>query len=123
LNHFEKQWVEDVFTYHMPNLSQIERYESLRAGAKVLAQRILRFSAASLERQKALDRLREAIMWANASIALEPKPIGAEEGEGGYGLPRAIVDGQEQVAQETPRGGESQYEPEEDDRTFADKGP
>jgi len=64
--------VGDVFSYHAPKPGQPERYESIRAAAKVLATTILTCCPDSADRSAALRQVREAVMTANAAIALEP---------------------------------------------------
>lgn len=63
--------VGDVFSYHAPKAGQPERYESIRAAAKVLATAILANCPDCADRAAALRLVREAVMTANASIALE----------------------------------------------------
>lgn len=64
--------IEQLFTYHKPTGDQPERYESLRAKAKELAREIVRVCPPSADRTAAMRKLRECVMTANASIALEP---------------------------------------------------
>lgn len=61
--------IENDFTYHPPAGDQAERYEKLRADAKVLALEIAELCPDSRERSTALTKLEETIMWANAAIA------------------------------------------------------
>lgn len=61
--------IEKAFTYHAPKGDQAQRYENLRAEAKVLAVKIDAVCPASREKSLALTKLEEAVMWANASIA------------------------------------------------------
>lgn len=65
--------IENTFTYHKPFGDQPERYEALRSIAKSLAYRIHRSCPQSRERSLALTNLQQAIMWANASIAINEK--------------------------------------------------
>jgi hypothetical protein len=62
-------YVKNAFTYHPPKGDQTHRYEDIRDEGRVLAEMIMRHCPASRERTLAFDRLREAVMWANASIA------------------------------------------------------
>lgn len=62
--------INEQFTYHRPTGDQPQRYEQLRAKAKELAFLIRDLCPATPERTEAINRLRESIMWANASIAL-----------------------------------------------------
>lgn len=62
--------LENIFTYHAPHGDQTERYGELRAAAKAFAELVVTRCPESRERSIALTRVREAIMWANASIAI-----------------------------------------------------
>lgn len=61
--------VENWFVYHPPKDGQAETYQSLRDQAKAFAEGILASCPDFRERSLALTKLREAVMWANASIA------------------------------------------------------
>jgi len=61
--------LERAFTYHRPKEDQKERYELLRDAGKGLARIIFRNCPDSREKSTAIAKLREAVMWANASIA------------------------------------------------------
>ncbi len=58
-----------MFSYHPPKGDQQERYEKLRDQAKILAIKIDKYCPNSREKSLAITKLREATMWANASIA------------------------------------------------------
>lgn len=62
--------IEAAFTYHAPLPGQPERYTALRNAAKALAHGIDAACPASREKVIALDKLRECVMWSNASIAV-----------------------------------------------------
>lgn len=57
------------FTYHAPHANQPERYQKIRSKAKDLALLIYDECPESEEKSKAIEHLREAVFWANASIA------------------------------------------------------
>ncbi len=57
------------FTYHRPSGDQPERYEEIRALGLDLAALLYRLCPASFERDTAINKIDEAVMWANASIA------------------------------------------------------
>lgn len=57
------------FTYHAPSETQVAFYESIREKGLVLARSISEYCPPSPERSTALSKVREAVMWANASIA------------------------------------------------------
>ena len=61
--------IEKRFTYHAPKPGQPELYVLLRDQAKELAYNIFTNCPESKERDLAITKLEESIMWANASIA------------------------------------------------------
>jgi hypothetical protein len=66
--------LENRFTYHPPTAEQIPLYEEIRPAGKALARMVLRMVPAGPERDKALDSIDQAIMWANAGIARRTPP-------------------------------------------------
>lgn len=66
--------LNDQFTYHAPRPDQIPRYQELRDAGKQLAIAISRCCPPSADASAALRKVREAVMTANAAIALEPVP-------------------------------------------------
>ena len=67
------EYIQNIFTYHKPFGSQTERYEEIRNKAKELALVIQRTCPPSREKSVAMTNLQQAIMWANASIAINEK--------------------------------------------------
>jgi hypothetical protein len=63
--------IQEFFTYHAPKDGQPERYEAIRAAAKQLAYVIIDNTPKSADQTHAIRMLRTAVMFANASIALE----------------------------------------------------
>lgn len=61
--------IENMFTYHPPKADQPQRYELIRGKAKEMAALIEQSCPSSCEKSLAFTKLKEAIMWANASIA------------------------------------------------------
>lgn len=61
--------IETLFTYHAPTGDQPERYKRIRNAAKALAREIDQSCPAGPDRTTAVRAVREAVMWANASIA------------------------------------------------------
>lgn len=61
--------LENRYTYHAPKGDQPKRYELIRAAAKQFASVVQELCPNSPERAHAKDRIDEAMMWANASIA------------------------------------------------------
>ena len=77
---FDEAGVERIFAYPAPQGDQGVRYGGLREMAKRLAQAILLACPESRERSLALTKVQEAVMWANASIAInEPLPLQMSE--------------------------------------------
>ena len=62
--------IENTFTYHRPFGNQPQRYEDIRNEAKSLAKTIQEACPESREKSLALTNLQQAVMWANASIAI-----------------------------------------------------
>lgn len=62
--------LESRYSYHSPKEDQPKRYEALRAKTKELAHMIDELCPNSCERSSAHTNLQQAIMWANASIAI-----------------------------------------------------
>lgn len=66
-------WLDDTFSYHAPEGDQLERYARIRSKAKEFAAVVLANCPSSADRSAALRKVREAVMTANASIALKGK--------------------------------------------------
>ena len=64
------QQIQNMFMYRKPFGDQPERYAQIRADAKVLALTIQECCPESREKSVALTNLQQAVMWANASIAV-----------------------------------------------------
>lgn len=63
--------VENIFSYHKPTETQLPRYEAIRTGAKEFAKILIANTPESADQTAAIRLLRESVMTANASIALE----------------------------------------------------
>ncbi len=59
-----------MFEYHRPSEDQVDRYTEIREKAKELARVILTLCPPCADRSAAIRKVREAMMTANASIAL-----------------------------------------------------
>ena len=59
-----------TYTYHPPFGSQPERYIALREAGKAFAQAISTLCPPSRETSVALTNVQQAVMWANAAIAI-----------------------------------------------------
>ncbi len=62
--------LENVFSYHPPVGNQTERYVTLRNAAKGFAQAVESLTPPSREQSVALTNIQQAVMWANAAIAI-----------------------------------------------------
>ena len=65
--------VEVLFSYHAPKDDQPKRYEAIRAAAKAFAGILLENTVPCADQTAAVRKLRECVMTANASIALDGK--------------------------------------------------
>lgn len=62
--------VQEVFTYHQPKAEDIPRYLEIREAGRALASVIVANTPRCADQQAALRKVREAVMTANAAIAL-----------------------------------------------------
>jgi hypothetical protein len=65
------EFIEHLFSYHAPTGDQPARYEAIRSAAKSFAAVMLTNTDSSADQTAAIRKLRECVMTANASIALE----------------------------------------------------
>lgn len=63
--------LDHIFSYHKPTPEQLPKYERLREGAKTFAKLVLDLVPAGADQAAALRLLREAVMTANAALALD----------------------------------------------------
>lgn len=63
--------LKDLFAYHPPTPDQIICYEAIRKGALEFARTILLNTPGGADVEAAIRKVREAMMTANAAIALE----------------------------------------------------
>ncbi len=61
--------IEKRFTYHPPKPGQAERYERIRDGGRKFAELVVDLCPDSSEREIAIRRIEEAVMWSNAAIS------------------------------------------------------
>jgi hypothetical protein len=57
------------FTYHPPTTGQQDKYVNIREAALRFAQVVAQNTPPSADQTVAIRAIREAVMWANASIA------------------------------------------------------
>ena len=62
--------IDNIFTYHAPKSDQGKRYDEIRKTACSLATVLNILCPDSREKSVAITKLQEAVMWANASIAI-----------------------------------------------------
>lgn len=62
--------LDNIFQYHAPKGTQQDRYVAIRAKAKELAALIQDSTPSSREQSVALTNVQQAVMWANAAIAI-----------------------------------------------------
>jgi len=65
-----REQIENTFKHHELFGDQIERYEQIREQARMLAVTILQYCPESPQKSLAFTALQQAMMWANASIAI-----------------------------------------------------
>lgn len=63
--------IDNIFSYHAPKGDQPQRYDQIRTAAKAFAHVLIENTPPSADQSAALRKLRECVMTANASIALE----------------------------------------------------
>jgi hypothetical protein len=71
---FTQQALDHLFTYHAPHGNQPERYQSIRAAARIFAEVIVLNTPVGADQSAAIRHVRDAMMTANAAVALEEVP-------------------------------------------------
>jgi hypothetical protein len=61
--------LDNRFTYHAPNETQVAQYNLIREEARHFARLINDLCPEGREKSLAITNLEETVMWANASIA------------------------------------------------------
>ena len=70
-----KHEIDNYFTYHPPTKEQIGRYSTIRDFGKDFVKVIFVECPESIEKNIAIEKIREAVMWANAAIACNDQLI------------------------------------------------
>lgn len=65
--------LDELFSYHPVEPDQVAKYAAIRAAAKQFAAVVLVNTPKSADQTAAVRKIREAVMIANASIALNGK--------------------------------------------------
>ncbi len=63
----------DIFTFQVTTDAQVNQMDHIRRDALILAERIQMECPPDYQRSKAIQKVREAVMWANAAICLHGK--------------------------------------------------
>jgi len=63
--------IEEMFTFQQATELEVEKMGRIRADAMLLARTIVTECPADYSRSIAIQRIREAVMWANAGIMLQ----------------------------------------------------
>ena len=70
-----QEQIDKTFTYQSPFGDQPERYGQIRSKAKEFAELLLKLTPTSGEKMLAFRHLQQAVMYANAAIAInETRP-------------------------------------------------
>lgn len=72
--------INDLFTYHAPKNDQPARYQAIREAARIFAKVLVANTKSSADQTHAIRCLRDSVMTANASIALEKDSHARSEG-------------------------------------------
>ena len=62
-----------MFTYQQPDNAKIARHAEISAAAMGFAMALMEWAPDCMDRDKALEHIREARMWGNSAIALDGK--------------------------------------------------
>lgn len=66
----EDFYLREIFRYHPPGRDQLPKYEHIREAAKHFAKIVLLNVSPGADRDAAIRKIREAVMTANAGVAL-----------------------------------------------------
>ena len=69
---FSEKQLDDIFVYH-DDPSKVEKYVAVREAAKAFAKVLVANTPPSADQTTAVRKVREAVMTANAAIALDGK--------------------------------------------------
>jgi hypothetical protein len=64
-------FLNDLFSYHAPRPDQLPKYQAIRSAAKHFAEIVLSNTPPSADQSASIRKIREAVMTANAAIALD----------------------------------------------------
>lgn len=66
----KREQLDEIFTYHAPDDDQQIKYAKIRMAARALTEVILECTPVCGDQQAAVRKVREAVMTANAAVAL-----------------------------------------------------
>lgn len=69
----ERNRILEYFTYYAPKDNQLKQYELIRDMGLALADMVNDLGPDSREKSLSITKLQEAVMWANALIAINEK--------------------------------------------------
>lgn len=69
-----KPTLDDIFTYHAPFGTQLQRYAAIRDMGKAFAKLVQNSTPPSREQSLALTDIQRAVQMANAAIAINEQP-------------------------------------------------
>lgn len=67
----DEEKIKEIFTYHAPKEGQPEKYNEIRSAAEAFALVIKKNTPKCADQSTAIRKVREAVMVANAAIALD----------------------------------------------------
>lgn len=71
--------LDHIFKYHAPTPEQLVHYEKIRSAAKEFCKVILENTPSSQDQDQVIASIRQAVMFANASVALGGNYLGSTE--------------------------------------------
>lgn len=72
MKHVGPEDLDNLFTHHPPVGGQVADYQEIRAAGKAFAAVICERVPPGEDRDSAIRRVRDAVMWANAGVACSP---------------------------------------------------
>lgn len=73
MTHEDNAELHRRFTYHAPTPESVPKFLHVRANGQAMASVVMQHCPPCPERDEALRKIEEAIMWANAGIARPPE--------------------------------------------------
>lgn len=67
----QEERIAELFRYHAPREDQLPKYDTIRTAARHFAEILMKNTTYGADQSDALRKLRECVMTANASVALD----------------------------------------------------